>query len=417
MKKLFQYYLAWAARLMIRRYLPEVIAVTGSVGKTSTKQAIAAVLRGHGRIRASEKNYNTEVGVPLTILGIRPASTPLGWFRVALTVLWEVITRGPRYPEILILEMAADRPGDIQYLTSIARPTLGVLTAISPAHTAFFPTIEALAEEKATLLRVLPKDGIAVVSRDNDLAWNARGATKARVISFGFHEDADLRASELDVISQAGAPVGISFKIHYQGSAVPVRVAGVVGRGVVASLLAGAAVGISKGLNLHEIAESLGAFQPLRGRMRIIPGIKDTTIVDDTYNASPASMQEALQALRVAEVREGARKLAVLGDMLELGNFSEEAHESIGKLAAGAGIDLLVTVGELVRDLDRAAIEAGFPEDRLAHFKNAEEAGRFVQEKIRTGDLILVKASRGIHLETVVHELMAEPLKADELLV
>ncbi|OGL74067.1 hypothetical protein A3F28_02640 [Candidatus Uhrbacteria bacterium RIFCSPHIGHO2_12_FULL_57_11] len=417
MKKIFRQYLAWVARLMIGRYSPEVIAITGSVGKTSVKEAVWTVLEGRGRIRKSEKNLNTEIGVPLTILGAKPAKSAGGWMAVALRAIGEVLTRGPRYPETLILEMAADRPGDIEYLTSIARPKIAVLTAISPAHTEFFSTIEALAEEKATILRALPEDGVAVISRDNDLAWEKRGKTKARVISFGFHEEADVRAVEADLVSDGGAPSGVVFKILYQGSAAPVHIAGVVGRGVIQAALAAAAVGLAKGMNLVGIAEALGGFDSPPGRMRIIPGIKNTTIIDDTYNASPASAQEALQALRVSGVGEGARKIAVLGDMLELGALSVESHRSIGKLAAGSGIDLLVTVGERVRDLGAAAREAGFPEDRLEHFKNADEAGRYVQEKLRQGDLVLVKASRGMHLEAVVRELMAEPLKADDLLV
>ncbi len=156
MKHLFKNFLAWAARLMIRRYCPEVMAVTGSVGKTSVKEAIWTVLHKRHHVRKSEKNYNTEIGLPLTILGIRPAQSSIGWMGVILKVLWEVVTRPPRYPEILILEMAADRPGDLAHLTSIAPPKIGVLTGIAPAHTAFFDTIEALAEEKATLLRALP---------------------------------------------------------------------------------------------------------------------------------------------------------------------------------------------------------------------------------------------------------------------
>lgn len=418
MKSLFQSILAWAARLMIKRFYPEIIAVTGSVGKTSTRQAIWTVLRTRFDVRQSEKNYNNEIGLPLTILGMRSPISKLGWISVLLWVVLEVTMRRPRYPRILILEMGADRPGDLAKLVAIARPSISVLTSVAPAHIEFFPSMDALAEEKATILRALPADGVAVISRDNELAWAQRSKTAARVMGFGLHPDADVRGVEIQSSIGLGPEIaGAHFKLTHRGSAVPVHLPGVVGKAVVAAAFAAAAVGIEKGMNLVEISEALRSYVAPAGRLRVIPGIKHTTILDDTYNASPASMREALEVLRESDLAEGAQKIAILGDMLELGTLTQRAHREVGALVPTAGTELLVTVGERATDIGTGAREAGFPEERIAHFGTPTEAARFVQDRLREGDLVLVKGSQGMRMEFAVKELMAEPLRANELLV
>lgn len=409
MKRVLQSVLRFAAGQVLDRYQPLIIAVTGSVGKTSTKRAIAAVLSMKFRVRASEKSYNTDIGMSLAILDVEsPGRSIRGWFRVVTEVFWELVTHNPDFPDILVLEMGADHPGDIGRLVRLASPKIGVLTAVTPAHTEFFSSLDAVADEKATLFRAVPADGVAIVSRDNIRAYDQRTKTHARVRTFGMHEEADVRG--VDVKS---TPTGMQFKIRHEGADVPVMLPGCIGTPPVQAALAAAAVGLAKGMNLVEIADGLARYEPPPSRLRVMPGIKQTTLIDDSYNASPATVAAALDVL--AEFSMVGRRIAVLGDMLELGAESRDEHRKVGDRVAGMDVQMLVCVGSRAADIIAGGRDAGMSEDRLTHFATAREAGRFVQDKLQTGDVVLVKASQGIRLERVVVELMAEPLRAAEL--
>lgn len=422
MKTFAKNLLASLARAVVRKYHPLVIGITGSVGKTSAKEAIFAVLASKMSVRKSHGNYNTEFGVPATILGISaPGRSPFRWLGAIARALGLLMIRDATYPKVLVLEMAADRPGDIEFLVRIAPPKIGVLTAIGPAHLEHFGTIERITAEKGKLLAALPAEGTAILNADDERVLSAAAKTKARAVTFGFREDAAVRAADVSVSltqnedGQIGA--GMTAKVAANGAVVPMRLDGVLGTAHVYAALAATAVGVSLGMNLVEIAEALRAYKPAPGRMRVISGIKYTIILDDTYNASPLSMRAALETLRSLPIAEENKRIAVLGDMLELGAETDNAHEEVGRLAAELGIDLLVAVGERARAIHEAASKAGMSADRVFHFGSAEEAGRFVQERLRRGDIVLAKGSRAMHMERVVKELMAEPLRAKELLV
>lgn len=405
MKRLLERILGWIARNVVLRYEPTVIAITGSVGKTSTKDAVATVLRRRFRVRATKKNYNNELGVPLTIIDAQaPGRSAFRWAGVLLWGVVELLTRDPKYPEVLILEMGADRPGDLKKLVGIAPPRIGVVTAVSPAHTEFFKDLKALQEEKGTVLRALPRDGVAVVSRDNDLAYELGSRARGRIATFGFKDGAEFQASDLKISTD---PLGVTFKLNHAGSVVPVHLPGVLGRPAVYAALTAAAVGSSLGVNLHEISDALLGFAPPPGRLRLIAGIKNTLIIDDTYNASPLAAFEALDALAgLAAIRPNARMVAILADMKELGSYAIESHREVGARAKKIGVDFLVTVGELAKEFGGHASAS-----------DAVAAGRLVQDYIREGDIILIKGSQSMRMERAVRELMAEPLRASELLV
>jgi len=422
MKTLAKNLLAKLAASVVKKYHPLVIGITGSVGKTSAKEAIFAVLASKMSVRKSPGNYNTEFGLSATVLGIKaPGASPLRWLRVLLRAGNLLLARDAAYPKVLVLEMAADRPGDIEFLVGIAPPKIGVLTAIGPAHLERFGTIERVATEKGKLLAALSAEGTAILNADDERVVASAAKTKARVLTFGFREDAEVRAADVSVSlvqnddGQIGA--GMTAKVAANGAVVPMRLDGVLGTSHVYAALAATAVGVSLGMNLVEVAEALRAYAPAPGRMRVISGIKYTIILDDTYNASPLSMRAALETLRSLPIAEENKRIAVLGDMLELGAETDKAHEEVGRLAAELGVDLLVAVGERARAIHEAASKAGMSADRVFHFGSAEEAGRFVQEKLRKGDIVLAKGSRAMRMERVVKELMAEPLRAKELLV
>lgn len=420
LKNILQSILRGLAKRILVKYKPDVIGITGSVGKTSGKEAVAAVLQTKFSVRRSLKNYNNEIGLPLTIIGIEkaPGRSVWGWFNVIFTAKRLLLTRDKNYPEVLVLEMGADKPGDISYLTEIAPCKVGVLTFISHAHTEFFKTIKKIAQEKRIIISHLKQDGFAVLNFDNELVMQNITATKAEVITYGFKEGADLQATGINVIrdEKIGWPTGLNFKVLYKGNVVPVFLPGVISKSAISAALTGLAVGTILGVNLVEGAQALSKLENLPGRMRLVAGIKNTLIIDDTYNSSPEAAKAALEALAKVEIRPSTRRYAVMGDMLELGTETENAHRELGFKTAELGIDFLITIGEAAKHIAAAAKEAGMDEDKIASFANSAEAGRFLQEKLNEGDLVLAKGSQSVRVERLVKEIMAEPLQAVNLL-
>lgn len=420
MKKLLQRILAKRARAILRKYRPRIVGVTGSVGKSSTKEAIVAVLGERFHVRGSQKNYNTEFGLPLAIIGAdSPGRSPFGWTRVIMKA-WGMLFSRKHYPDILVLEMGADKPGDIAHLVRVAPPGVGVLTSIAPVHTEFFGSMDGVRAEKATLLAALPHDGTAILNADDEIVRGLTGETRAHVMFYGFSDAGDVRAVEYRLhYLQDEDPrcAGTLFKIAYGGAVVPVAIYGVFGRQHVTAALAAATVGIVFGMNLAEIGAGIAKYRPPDGRMNIVPGVKRTLLIDDTYNASPRATHEALRTLATLEIGEQHKRIAVLADMKELGAYAQEGHQGVGKLIAELGIDLLVTVGELAREIANGAAQAGMSRDRIFEFGDREQAGKFVQERMQKGDVVLIKGSQSMRMEYVVKELMAEPLRAAELLV
>jgi UDP-N-acetylmuramoyl-tripeptide--D-alanyl-D-alanine ligase len=408
------------SKQIIKKYKPDIIGITGSIGKSSSKEAVAAVLRTKFSVRYTAKNYNNEIGLPLTVIGIKnpPGGSVLGWLSVLFKAKKLLLVRDEHFPEILVLEMGADKPGDIEYLTDIAPCKVGVLTFISHAHTEFFKTIKKISQEKRVIISHLRQDGFAVLNFDNEVVMQNIGATKAEVITYGFKEGADLRATDVHVVTDEGThwPIGLNFKVLYRGSVVPVFLPRVIAKSAISAALSGLAVGTIFGVNLVEGSQAMSTLEGLPGRMKLVEGIKDTLIIDDTYNASPEACRSALDALAQVKVKPGARRYVALGDMLELGPETENAHRELGFRVAELGFDFLITVGEAAKHIAQAAKEAGIEDNRTVSFASSAEAGKFLQEKIMPGDVVLIKGSQGIRMEKMVKEIMNEPLQAETIL-
>ncbi len=422
MKKLIQFKLKILAKMILAKYKPKIIGITGSVGKTSTKEAVYTVLKGKFNVRRNTKNYNNEIGLPLTIIGSdSPGKSIFGWSEVFFKALKLILFKDENYPKILILEMGVDRPGDMKYLMSIVRCDIGIVTLISHTHEEYFGSVKGIQKEKGRLIENLKPGGWAVLNFDDELAKELAGKSKVKVLSYGFREGAAIRAQELvfsfEKTKEVDNLLGISFKLTYNGSFVPVLLPQVIGYNSIYAALAAATVGITMEMNLVEIATALRKFDSPRGRMNLIDGIKHTLIIDDTYNSSPRSAMSALDIVSKIPLANQARKFAVLGDMLELGNYSEDGHREVGRYVFTSAINKLIVVGERARDIARGAKQAGMLRDNIFHFSDIEEAGRFTQDRIRQGDLIFIKGSQGMRMEKIVKEIMAEPMQAGELLV
>lgn len=413
LKKILEKKLRFSAEKILKKYRPDIIGITGSVGKTSTKEAVFQVLKKSYRVRMGEKNYNNEIGVPLTIIGAESGNSSIvGWLKVFQTA--RKLMRGKsEYPQIIILELGADRPGDIEYLVSFLKCKIGIITALGSAHMEFFQSQNGILKEKRKLVESLSSDGYALLNADNPEIANMRKHTQAHVVTYGFSEQAEIRASEPRVTGENHRLKTI-FKLKYNQNVIPLSLQEALGEHFIYCALAGVAVGRIYGIPVLDILQSLQEFRPPRGRMRIIPGIKNTTIIDDTYNASPEAVEAALRTMRGLGA---ARRIVVLGDMLELGRVSEKEHVRMGEAVAQSGADVFITVGERSRDMARGAKSAGKDESTIFSFSGAEEAGKFLQERIRPNDYILVKGSQGMRMEKIVKEIMAEPQKAHELLV
>ncbi len=387
----------------IRKYRPGVIVITGSVGKTSAKEAIYTILKTSRSVRASCGNFNNEIGVPLSILGDWQQITGRWfWIKVILVSFAKLIFRF-KYPEILVLEYAADHPGDIKYLLDIAAPQIGVVTAIGeiPVHVEFFSGPGAIAREKSKVVEVLPSDGVAILNHDDQSVLEMRQRTKARVITYGFAEDAEVQITNFENRMENFRPAGISFKLNFGGSFVPVKLDGCFGKAQAYTAAAAACVGLIFGMNLVRISEALLGYQSPPRRLKLLPGVKRTFVIDDSYNASPLSMHAAIETVKALRAK---RRVAVLGDMLEIGKYAPEAHEAIGKIA-GKTFNILVTVGSRAKFIAEAAKEVGMPRKNIYSFDTADEAKVKVQELLRRGDLVLIKGSNAMQLDKIVEEI------------
>ncbi len=403
-KKILRWKIKILAVLTLKRYKPTVIGITGSAGKTSTKEAIFAVLKKEYLCRRNVKNFNNELGVPLTILGdYQESGRFFFWLKVLWQGFWRLIIKNKNYPEVLILEMAADRPGDIRYLTNLAKPKIGVITAIGdvPVHVEFYSSPEAVAREKGRLIEALPEDGFAILNFDDERVWELKNKTRAKVLFFGFNQGADVQISNMEYRIENGKPEGITFKVQYGGSFVPVRLNKTFGKPQAYAAVAAISVGIMFGLHLVEISDALSEYEAPEGRMKLIDGVKKTLILDDSYNASPLSMAAALDTLRSLPAK---RRIAILADMLEIGEYAEEAHRNIGKIAAEI-VDHLFCIGPRSHFMAESALKAGLDSKKVQVFDTSESAMKMIEKELKQGDLILVKGSHAMELDKVLEEI------------
>lgn len=366
----------------VRRALPlvagRVAAVTGSVGKTTTKDMLAAITAARFVTTATEGNLNNEIGLPLTLLEARDDT------------------------EALVLEMGMRGLGEIRELARIARPVVGVVTNVGEVHLGPLGTVERIAAAKRELVEELPPEGTAVLNGDDPLVRAMAAHARCPAVTFGLGEDNDVRA--LDIVSLGSE--GSRFTLFREGEGSTIHVP-LPGRHSVYNALAAAAAATAMGVEPELLAEGLARFRGSRSDMRLhFRQRRDgALVIDDAYNAGPASMRAALDVL--ADLPPGRRRVAVLGDMLELGSTADSAHEQLGRRAVQAGVDVLIAVGDFGAAVADSAREAGLHPAGVFVCASALEAAVVAERVVRQDDVVLVKASRGVALETVVQRLLA----------
>ena len=425
LKKLIIYILTLESKLVLKKYKPTIIAVTGSVGKTSTKDAIYAVLAATGNhVRKSEKSFNSMIGLPLTVLGVSNAwKDLLGWLSNMICGL-ELIFFKSDYPKIIILEIGADHPGDIENKVKWIKPDIAVITKVGdvPVHVEFFKSPAEVLKEKISLAKGV-KDGGSVVLYADDEKLVGLKFEGRKIMTYGMAENASVRGS-LPIIlykEENGfkKPIGMTFKLDYGGNSVPIMLPGIIGKSHIYPILAATAVGLARGLTLVKIVQGLPLYKSPPGRMNIIDGINDSTVIDDSYNSSPAALAVALVAL--AEVEGAKNKIAIIGDMMELGQYSAEEHHKAGALVAksldSSRGDMLITVGQRAKGIREGAVAAGFNPFSVLSFDSSAEAAEKVKDIIKAGDVVLVKGSQSTRMERITKAIMADPSLAAELLV
>jgi len=355
----------------------EVVGITGSLGKTTTKEVVAGVLQSKRRVLKSEGNLNSEIGLPLTVLN------GLG--------------TGP--VDIAVLEMAMYALGDVRFLARLARPRVGVVTAVLPVHLERLGTIERIAQAKQELVEELPADGTAVLNADDPRVDRMAQATRARVVRYGVSEHADVRAEH--IVSQGLR--GVEFDLLHAGQRQHVHLP-LLGAQSVHAALAAVAVALDEGFSTS--AEAAAALQRVTPALRllVIDGINGSRVIDDSYNASPESVLAALNLLRELP---GQRKVAVLGDMLELGSEEQPGHRRVGNRAA-AVVDLLVVYGPRSRTTADEARHAGLAAERVYEAETHEEIVERLRRWLRPGDDVLVKGSLAMGMDAVVRGIRAK---------
>ncbi|GAB4465607.1 MAG: UDP-N-acetylmuramoyl-tripeptide--D-alanyl-D-alanine ligase [Armatimonadaceae bacterium] len=367
------------ARLVRDRFTGPVVGVTGSVGKTTVKEMIALVLESAFAVHKSAANFNNEIGVPQTLFGLRPSHTAL------------------------VVEMGMRGLGQIRQLTQIAAPNIGVITGIGLSHIELLGSRENIATAKGELFEELPEDGLAIFPATDTFAEKLRSLVKGKSLTVAVDADADIRATDLS--RHEG---GWRFTVHspwgMQKMFVPSP-----GRFNVENALFAVAVGGHLGIPLDSIARALLRWTAPKMRMEVLQSGGGYTILADAYNAAPDSMIAALETLRDSAVGPNGKRIAVLGDMRELGAFSADAHAMIGRALGKLGPDMLVLVGEAVKKTAAAAIGAGFPLDHLHQLDTTAEAVSLIPFVVQPGDVVLVKGSRAMELEKVITALNPLP--------
>jgi len=402
-------YLAWCSHRIIAKHRPLVIGVTGSVGKSSTKEALYCVLKNRFRSHRSMGNLNNEIGLPLAIIGEKnPKGNPWNWIMVILEGFSLALKKSRHYPKVLVLEMAVDRPGDMKYLTSIAPPKIGVITSIGLTHLEFFRDEKKILEEKSLLLRNLPPNGLAVLNYDDMRLRSLAKSLKIPVLTYGFRMGADIQASDLkigyskDLGEGVNLAKGTGFRVNYKTIFLPIDLPYIISKTQVQSALAAISVGIHMGMNLVEIGKQLKEYRPLPGRMCLIRGKGGNIIIDDTYNSAPSSVKSALEIMALVKSK---KKTIILGDMLELGSAEEPAHKELAKLiypVAGR----VILVGKRTAATHKELRRLGFPKDKIFHFRIVDNLVKKLPGLVGKGEVILVKGSQGLRMEKAVEILV-----------
>ena len=403
LKAIVAFGLGLCARAIILRYRPQIVMVTGSVGKTSTKDAVAAVLGTRFFVRKSEKSFNSEFGVPFTVFGVEnPWCNPFAWFKVVKSV-FALLLLPNHYPNMLVLEVGADRPGDLGRIVRYASPDAVVVTRLPEisVHVEAYASPEAVQEEEFSPAYALPADAPLIVSVDDPYAIENAVRMPARVISYGTSGNATVRIGNIGFYEIGERVMGMQADVIVGGKREELLIRGSVGKAQLLPSAAALAIALAFNIPIPDAIKALEAYEPPPGRGRILAGKNGSIIIDDSYNASPAAVEEALDTLK--HFPHAGRRIAVLGDMLELGRYSVMEHERVAALAAGSA-DIVVAVGIRARAFATTANNIEF-----LVFDNSRSAAKALPDIVREGDVILVKGSQSIRTERIVEALLANP--------
>jgi UDP-N-acetylmuramoyl-tripeptide--D-alanyl-D-alanine ligase len=352
------------------------ICITGSNGKTTTKEIIAHLLTPKYHVLKSQGNYNNEIGVPLTLLGLAP------------------------YHKVLVMEMAAQKLGEIKELTNIVKPDIAIVTNIGEAHIGLFESRDNIAKEKSEIMVVLKDKGTAILNRDDEYFTYLRNRLPRYidVISIGFHMEAQLRV----VSFKQEREKGIHFDLLLQGGKIHHIFMPMLGKFNVYNALAAIAVGIKMNISIDEMIQGISSFKSSHMNMECLAMNRGITLIQDYYNANPTAMKEALNS--VASISEERFKVAVLGDMLELGNQAPDYHEAVGRIVASLPFDLLITLGEYGTYIGKGAQENGMAKDRIYYFNREDKDKLTIQlmDSVPDNSIVLLKGSRGMQMEDIV---------------
>lgn len=357
------------------------IGITGSVGKTGTKDMISCILMQEYNVLKTEGNFNNEIGLPLTIFNLEP------------------------YHEVAVLEMGMSSIGEISSLTSIVHPRIAVITNIGMSHIEKLGSRQNILKAKMEILEGVPRDGLVVLNGDDNLLYGLKGFLNKHTVYYGMDEGLDYQAYNIQNAGESGVYFDISIKGKEYKIHVPIP-----GVHNIYNALAALVVGIEMGVSIDGIIEGIRLFTPGKMRLNII-SYNEIKIINDTYNANPQSMEAALKVLKDINNINGnspKKRIAVLGDMLELGEWAYDAHFNLGKFSVSLGIDYIITVGQDGKNIAKGALEAGAGHEKVKSFSNNTEVLEFLKGFISSGDVILVKGSRGMKMEEIVLNLTKE---------
>lgn len=357
-----------------RRWKGVLVAVTGSMGKTTTREFAAQVMQSEFRVYQTPGNYNNLFGLPLALFGISFDD------------------------DIGIFEMGMSAPGEIAEMCRIAAPVAGIITNVAPVHLAFFGSLESIARAKGELVEALPPQGTLIYNADDRLVRDIAGRFGGRKISFGLSDFADIRAEKIEILALDKT----RFQLSHDGTTVP-AVLPFAGAHYVMNALPAVALGRQYNIALAQLVESLGKLRQIAMRGQILRFKEGFTAIDDSYNSNPRALMQMIEVL--SGTPRFTRRILVAGEMLELGPDSDSLHFECGAFAARHGLDLVIGIQGAAREIVRAAREAGMPDSQARFFDGPDAAADFVGEAVRAGDLLLIKGSRGVQTEKVVQRL------------
>jgi len=363
------------ARWWRRRFETRVAAITGSGGKTTTKEMTSAILSLEGLTLKNEGNFNNLIGLPLSLF---------------------LLEESHRYA---VLEMGMNRSGEIGRLTEIADPDIGLITNVGRAHLEGVGSIEGVAKAKVELLDRMAPRALAILNGDDRILMQAAAAFRKKPVTFGQGLQNTVRAEKIRNMGRQG----FSFDLHWKGNSFPVRLR-VPGFHNVNNALAAAAIALSLNLSTDRIQEGLSRFEGIKGRFKVVPLPGGSVLIDDTYNSNPSSLRLALESIKPL-ARQDRSVIVGLGEMLELGEETEAGHVEAGEMVADTGADWLVALGDHASEVIRGAVDKGFPRRRAIRVKDHKEMGAKILKLMKPGDLVFLKASRRIGLERVAERL------------